>query len=121
MPKILANMSTTVVQSTVLKLEGKQNYKIWNIRICSLLESKDKLAAIEYIPRLKKAGSTKDQKDMTKAALAIVEELWKTGILLPDQQTATTGIVKIDSAAISLSTDSEDDDNDDEDEKSADS
>ncbi len=120
MPKILAKMSTTVVQSNVPKLEGKQNYKTWNIRICSLLESKDELAAIEYIPRLKKAGSAKDQKDTTKAALAIAEELRKAGIQSPDQQTATTGIVKTDPAAIPLPTDPEDDDDDDEDEKSAD-
>src|SRR5436190_9809395 len=109
-------MSTTVVQSTVLKLEGKQNYKIWNIRICSLLESKDKLAAIEYIPRLKKAESIKDQKDMTKAALAIVEKLREAGITLLDQQIAATSITKIDSTAIPLPTNA-DADNDDNDEK----
>ena len=55
-----------------------------------------------------------------KAALVIAEKLQKTEILLSDQQTASTGIVKTDSAAISLSTDSEDDDNDDENVKSAD-
>ena len=55
---------------------------------------------------------------MMKAALAIAEKLQKTEILLSDQQTAITDIVKTDSAAISLSTDSEDDD--DEDKKSAD-
>ena len=82
------------------------------------MEFKDELAVIEYIPRLKKTGSAKDQKDTTKAALAIAEKLRKAEILLPDQQTATTGIVKIDPAAISLSTDSENDD--DEDEKFAD-
>ena len=53
-----------------------------------------------------------------KAALALVKKLQKAEILLSDQQTAITDIVKTDSAAISLSTDSEDDD--DEDEKFAD-
>ena len=106
------------MQSNMSKLENKQNYKIWNIQICSLLEFKDELVIIEYISRFKKTESTKNQKNMMKAALAIAEKLQKTEILLPDQQTATTDIVKIDSAAISLSTDSEDDD--DKDEKSAD-
>ena len=100
------------------KLEDKQNYKIWNIWICSLLKFKDELAVIEYISRLKKTESVKDQKNMMKAALALAEKLWKTGILLSDQQTATTDIVKTDSAAILLSTNSEDDD--DEDKKFAD-
>ena len=51
-----------------------------------------------------------------------MKKLQKTEILSSDQQTATTNIVKTDSAAISLSTDSEDDDDDDEDKdmKSAD-
>src|SRR5216117_2458159 len=98
-------MLTIVVQSNVPKLEDKQNYKIWNIRICSLLEFKDELAAIEYIPRLKKTESTKDQKDTMKAALATAEELRKTEIKSSDQQTATTGIVKTDPAAIPLPTD----------------
>ena len=53
-----------------------------------------------------------------KAVFAIAEKLQKIEILLSDQQTATTDIVKIDSAVISLSTDSENDD--DEDKKSAD-
>ena len=82
------------------------------------MKFKDELAVIEYISRLKKTESVKDQKNTTKAALAIAEKLQKTEILLSDQQTATTDIVKTDSAAISLSTDSEDDD--DKDEKSAD-
>ena len=100
------------------KLEDKQNYKIWNIWICFLLKFKDELVVIEYISRLKKTESIKDQKNTTKAALTITKKLWKTEILLSDQQTATTDIVKTDSAAISLPTDSEDDD--DENEKSAD-
>ena len=111
-------MSTIVVQSNVSKLEDKQNYKIWNIQICSLLKFKDELAVIEYISRLKKTESIKNQKNTMKATLTIVKKLWKTEILLSDQQTATTDIVKTDSAAISLSTDSENDD--DEDKKSAD-
>ena len=82
------------------------------------MKFKDELDVIEYISRLKKTESIKDQKNTTKAALAIVKKLRKTEILSSDQQTATTDIVKTDSAAISLSTDSEDDD--DEDEKSAD-
>ena len=106
------------MQSNMSKLEDKQNYKIWNIWICSLLKFKDELAIIEYISRLKKTENIKDQKNMMKAALAIAEKLWKTEILSSDQQTATTGIVKIDPAAISLSTDSENDN--DKDEKSAD-
>ena len=112
-------MLTTMMQSNMPKLEDKQNYKIWNIQICSLLEFKDELAVIEYIPRFKKTESVKDQKNMMKAALTIVKKLRKTEILLPDQQTATTGIVKADSAAISLPTDPDEDD-DDKDEKSAD-
>ena len=106
------------MQSNVSKLEDKQNYKIWNIQICSLLKFKDKLAVIEYISRFKKTKSAKNQNNMTKAALAIVKKLRKTEILSSDQQTATTDIVKTDSAAISLSTDSENDD--DEDKKFAD-
>ncbi len=106
------------MQSNMSKLEDKQNYKIWNIWICSLLKFKDELVVIEYISRLKKTESAKDQKNTTKAALTIMKKLWKTEILLSDQQTATTDIVKTDSAAISLPTDSEDDD--DENEKSAD-
>ena len=101
------------MQSNVSKLEDKQNYKIWNIQICSLLKFKDELAIIEYISRFKKTESVKNQKNMTKTALTIVKKLWKTEILLSDQQTATTDIVKTDSAAISLSTDSEDDDDED--------
>ena len=116
LPKILAKILTTVVQSNVPKLEDKQNYKIWNIQICSLLEFKDELAVIKYIPRLKKTESAKDQKNMTKAALALVKKLQKTGILSSDQQTAATDIVKADPVTISLPTDPDEDD-DDEDEK----
>ena len=82
------------------------------------MKFKDELAVIEYISRLKKTESIKNQKNTTKAAFTIAEKLQKTEILLSDQQTATTDIVKIDSAAISLSTDSENDN--DEDKKSAD-
>ena len=74
-------MSTTVMQSNMPKLEDKQNYKIWNIQICSLLKFKDELAVIEYISRLKKTESNKDQKNTIKAALTIVKKLWKTEIL----------------------------------------
>ena len=56
---------------------------------------------------------------MTKTTFILVKKLQKTEILLSDQQTAITDIVKTDSAAISLSTDSDDDD-DDKDKKSAD-
>ena len=82
------------------------------------MKFKDELAVIEYISKLKKTESIKDQKNMTKTAFILAKKLQKTEILSSDQQTATTDIVKIDSAAISLSTDSEDDD--DKDEKSAD-
>ena len=82
------------------------------------MKFKDELAVIEYIPRFKKTESNKDQKNTTKAALTIAEKLQKTEILSSNQQTATTDIVKTDSAAISLSTDSENDD--DKDKKSAD-
>ena len=77
-------MSTIMMQSNMSKLEDKQNYKIWNIQICSLLEFKDELAVIEYISRLKKTESNKDQKNTTKAALTIAEKLQKTEILSSD-------------------------------------
>jgi hypothetical protein len=44
-------MSTTlVVQSSVPKLEGKKNYKTWELRIRPLLDSKDEWTAVDYSP-----------------------------------------------------------------------
>ena len=74
---ILARMSSTatVVQSNVPKLEGKKNYRTWNLRIRPLLGSRGELAAIEYTPQLKKSSNKKDIKDTIAAALAAVEQL----------------------------------------------
>ena len=82
--KILVKILTIMMQSNVSKLEDKQNYKIWNIWICSLLKFKNELVIIKYISRFKKTESVKNQKNMMKAALALAKKLWKTEILLLD-------------------------------------
>ncbi len=64
------------------------------------MKFKDELVIIEYISRLKKTESIKDQKNMMKAALTIIKKLQKTKILLSDQQTTITDIIKTNLAVI---------------------
>ena len=82
----------TVVQSTIPILEGKKNYRTWNLRIRPLLGSRGELAAVEYIPKLKKATCKKDLADTTAEALAEAERLRKAGITSPDQHVKSSGI-----------------------------
>jgi hypothetical protein len=71
-------MSTMwVVQSSVPKLEGKKNYRTWELRIRTLLDPKDEWVAAEYSPRLKPAASERDKMDTTKAGLELAEQLRK--------------------------------------------
>jgi hypothetical protein len=83
---------TSVVQSSVLKLEGKKNYKAWELRIRPLLDSKDESAAIAYSPRLKSAASERDNKDTTKAGLELAEQLRQRKISSPEE--ATTALIQ---------------------------
>ena len=117
-------MSTTsVVQSSVPKLEGKKNYKTWELRIRTLLDSKDEWAAAEYSPRLKSAASERDKKDTTKAGLELAEQLRKRKITSPEQ--ATTALIQEINENPSpiekeKDEDGDDDDNDDNDEDKTD-
>jgi hypothetical protein len=81
-------MTTSVVQSSVPKLEGKKNYKTWELRIRPLLNSKDESSAIEFSPRLRSVASERDRKDMTKIGLELAEQLRQKGISSPEQATA---------------------------------
>jgi hypothetical protein len=82
-------MTTT---SSVPKLEGKKNYKTWELRIRPLLDSKDESAAIEYSPRLKSAASERDKKDTSTASLELAERFRVRNITSPEE--ATTGLIQ---------------------------
>jgi hypothetical protein len=84
--------NTTVVQSNVPKLEGKKNFRTWDLRIRPLLASRKELAAIGYVPKLKSSTSKKDLADTTIEALAEAERLRKAGITSPDQHVESSGI-----------------------------
>ena len=108
----------TVVQSTIPILEGKNNYRTWNLRIRPLLGSRGELAAVEYIPKLKKATCKKDLADTTAEALAEAERLRKAGITSPDQHVKSSGIR---AEEISLSSEFRESAEDDKENKSDDS
>lgn len=107
-------MSTTsVVQSSVPKLEGKKNYKTWELRIRPLLDSKDEWTAVDYSPRLKSAASERDRKDTTEAGLQLAEQLRQRKITSPEQGT-TALIQEINEAQGSIEkTESLDEDDED--------
>ena len=95
--------NTTVVQSNVPKLEGKQNYCTWNLQILPLLKSRGELAAVKYTPHLKTSKSEKDKQDTTAAMLAEAEHLWKAGIVSLDQQQSDSfGITKATEVPLTL-------------------
>ena len=107
-------MSTTsVVQSSVPKLEGKKNYKTWELRIRPLLDSKDEWAAVDYSPRLKSAASERDKKDTTEAGLELAEQLRQRKITSPEQ--ATTALIQEIKEAQGLPAKTQSLDEDDED------
>ena len=77
--------NTTVVQSNVPKLEGKKNFRTWDLRIRPLLASRKELAAIGYVPKLKSSTSKKDLADTITETLTETECLWKAGITSSNQ------------------------------------
>ncbi|KAN0085047.1 hypothetical protein V8E54_001514 [Elaphomyces granulatus] len=88
----------------VPKLEGKKNYKTWELRIRTLLDSKDEWAA----------ANERDKKDTTKAGLELAEQLRKRKITSPEQ--ATTALIQeINETQSPIEKDEDDDDDDDDD------
>ena len=117
-----SSSNTTIVQSSVPKLEGKKNYRNWNLRIRPLLKSKGKLAAIEYVPRLKSSSSKKDLADIIIEALAKAKHLRKADITSPDQrEVPDSGIVKVVSIPLLLDSTKPGEGDEDDDNKSTDS
>ena len=85
-------MNTTVIQSNVPKLKEKKNFWMWDLWIRSLLASQKKLAAIEYVLKLKSFINKKDLADTTAETLAETECLRKAGIMSPDQHVKSSDI-----------------------------
>ena len=77
--------NTTVVQSNVPKLEGKKNFRTWDLRIRPLLASRKELAAIGYVPKLKSSTSKKDLADTIIEMLTETECLQKVNITFSNQ------------------------------------